>query len=149
LALKPLAGRAASYLFAFGLCNASLFAASILPLATAYTVCEGLGFESGIDKRPHEAPTFYALYTGLIVVGAAAVLVLEESLHIPIILFSQVCNGILLPLVLVFMLRLCNRKDLMGAHRNGIVFNIVAWATCAVIVVMTLLMAVLPLFPEN
>ena len=100
LALKPLAGRAASALFAIGLCNASLFAASILPLATAYTVCEGLGFESGIDKRPHEAPAFYSLYTGLIILGALAVLLLGESKQVPIILFSQVANGILVTVAL-------------------------------------------------
>ena len=114
LALKPLAGSAASALFAFGLVNASLFAASILPLATAYTVCEGLGFESGINKRPHEAPAFYSLYTGLIILGGLSVLVLRETRQVPIILFSQVANGILLPFVLIFMLRLCNREDLMG-----------------------------------
>lgn len=148
LALKPLAGAAASYLFAFGLCNASLFAASILPLATAYTVCEGLGFESGIDKRPHEAPMFYALYTGLIIMGALAVLALKESMHIRLILFSQVANGILLPIVLIFMLRLCNRKDLMGAHTNSRVFNLIAWTTCIVIILLTLLLVVSPFFPK-
>jgi NRAMP (natural resistance-associated macrophage protein)-like metal ion transporter len=89
VALGPLAGRAATALFAFGLCNASLFSACILPLATAYYVCEGLGFESGINKRPHEAPTFYALYTGLIVLGALAVLVLKESMQVPIILLPM------------------------------------------------------------
>ena len=130
LALEPFAGGAAAALFAFGLCNASLFAACILPLATAYCVCEGLGFESGINKRPHEAPTFYALYTGLIVLGALAVLIIRESMQVPIILLSQVANGILLPFVLIFMLRLCNRKDLMGSYRNTRTFNIIAWSTC-------------------
>jgi len=148
LALEPLAGRAASALFALGLCNASLFAASILPLATAYTVCEGLGFESGIDKRPHEAPVFYSLYTGLIILGGLAVLVLSESKQIPIILFTQVANGILLPFVLIFMLKLCNREDLMGPHRNSRAFNIIAWTTCIVIIVLTLFMVVRSFFPE-
>jgi Mn2+/Fe2+ NRAMP family transporter len=148
LALEPLAGRAASALFALGLCNASLFAASILPLATAYTVCEGLGFESGIDKRPHEAPVFYSLYTGLIILGGLAVLVLSESKQIPIILFTQVANGILLPFVLIFMLKLCNREDLMGPHRNSRAFNIIAWTTCIVIIVLTLFMVIRSFFPE-
>lgn len=148
LALEPLAGRAASALFALGLCNASLFAASILPLATAYTVCEGLGFESGIDKRPHEAPVFYSLYTGLIILGGLAVLLLSEKRQVPIILFSQVANGILLPLVLIFMLKLCNREDLMGPHRNTRTFNVIAWTTCIVIIALTLLLVVSSFFPE-
>jgi len=148
LALKPLAGNAAAALFAFGLVNASLFAASILPLATAYTVCEGLGFESGINKRPHEAPAFYSLYTGLIILGGLAVLVLRESMQVPIILFSQVANGILLPFVLIFMLRLCNREDLMGPYRNTRTFNIIAWTTCAVIMILTLLLLIRSFLPE-
>jgi NRAMP (natural resistance-associated macrophage protein)-like metal ion transporter len=151
LALKPLAGGAASALFALGLCNASLFAASILPLATAYTVCEGLGFESGIDKRPHEAPVFYSLYTGLIVLGGLAVLVLRESRQVPIILFSQVVNGILLPIILIFMVRLCNREDLMGTYRNTRTFNIIAWVTCLVIILLTLFWVIqlfIPKFPS-
>jgi Mn2+/Fe2+ NRAMP family transporter len=148
VALKPLAGTAASFLFAFGLCNASLFAASILPLSTAYTVCEGLGFESGIDKRPHEAPAFYSLYTGLIITGALAVLILKESMHIPIILLSQVANGILLPVVLIFMLKLCNREDLMGKYKNSRLFNIIAWTTCLVIILLTLLLVISMFFPK-
>jgi NRAMP (natural resistance-associated macrophage protein)-like metal ion transporter len=142
IALRPLAGRAASALFAFGLVNASLFAACILPLATAYTVCEGLGFESGINKRLHEAPAFYSLYTGLIILGAFAVLLLSESRQVPIILFSQVANGVLLPFVLFFMLRLCNREDLMGPYRNTRAFNIIAWTTCIVIIILTLLLVI-------
>ncbi len=148
IALRPLAGRAASALFAFGLCNASLFAASILPLATAYSVCEGLGFESGINKRVYEAPTFYSLYTALIVLGAMAVLVLRESLQIPIILLSQVANGVLLPFVLIFMLRLCNRQDLMGEHRNSRAFNVIAWLTCVVMIGLTLLLVVSYMYPK-
>jgi len=147
LALKPLAGSAASALFAFGLVNASLFAASILPLATAYTVCEGLGFESGINKRPHEAPAFYSLYTGLIILGGLSVLVLREARQVPIILFSQVANGILLPFVLIFMLRLCNREDLMGKYRNTRLFNIIAWTTCVVIITLTVLLVISSFLP--
>ncbi|MGB7624339.1 MAG: Nramp family divalent metal transporter [Terriglobia bacterium] len=148
LALRPLAGRAAAALFAFGLCNASLFSACILPLATAYYVCEGLGLESGINKRLHEAPTFYSLFTGLIVLGALAVLLLSEQKQVPIILLSQVANGIILPFVLIFMLRLSNREDLMGAYRNTRTFNIIAWVTCVVMISLTLLLAVSAFFPK-
>ncbi len=148
LALEPMAGRAASALFAFGLVNASLFAASILPLATAYTVCEGLGFESGINKRLHEAPAFYSLYTGLIILGGLAVLVLSESRQVPIMLLSQVANGILLPFILIFMLRLCNREDLMGKYKNTRTFNIIAWTTCVIIIILTLILVVQSFMPQ-
>lgn len=148
-ALEPLAGRAASALFAFGLCNASLFAASILPLATAYYVCEGLGLESGIDKRVKEAPTFYTLYTGLIVVSALAVILLSEDKQIPVIVLSQVANGILLPVVLILMLRLINRKDLMGEYRNSTLFNAIAWVTCVIVIVLTAFLMITTLFPAR
>lgn len=147
LALGPLAGQAASALFAFGLVNASLFSACILPLATAYYVCEGLGLESGINKRVREAPAFYSLYTGLIFLGALAVILLRESQQVPIILLSQVVNGILLPFVLIFMLRLVNRKDLMGDYRNNRTFNIIAWATCIVMIALTLVLAITSFLP--
>jgi Mn2+/Fe2+ NRAMP family transporter len=149
LALRPLAGRAASWLFAFGLCNASLFSASILPLATAYYVCEGLGVEAGINKRVREAPAFYSLYTGLILIGALAVMVLSENKQVPIILLSQVVNGILLPFVLIFMLRLINRGDLMGAYRNSRLFNTIAWVTCVLMIVLTLALVVASFFPNR
>src|SRR5579872_5821091 len=125
MALRPLAGQAASALFAVGLVNASIFAACILPLATAYYVCEGLGLESGINKRFSEAPAFYWLYTSLIFLGMLAVVLLSEEQQVPIILLSQVANGILLPLVVIFMLQLTNREDLMGPYKNGRVFNII------------------------
>jgi len=149
LALRPLAGQAASALFAFGLVNASLFSACILPLATAYYVCEGLGVESGINKRVREAPAFYSLYTGLIVLGALAVILLNESKQVPIILLSQVVNGILLPFVLIFMLRLVNRKDLMGNYRNNRTFNIIAWATCIVMIALTLVWVITSFLPGS
>ncbi len=147
MALRPLAGHAAGVLFAFGLVNASLFASFILPLSTAYYVCEGLGLESGVDKRFSEAPAFYWLYTGLIVVGALTVVGLSEAKQIPIILLSQVANGILLPFVLIFMLRLSNRADLMGNHRNTRFFNVIAWATSLVMIALTLLLVVSAFFP--
>ena len=141
LALGPLAGEAATVLFAFGLCNASLFAASVIPLSTAYCVCEGMGVESGLNKRFHEAPAFYWLYTGLIVISALIVIVLREEMQIPIILLSQVANGILLPFVLIFMLRLSNRVDLMGKYRNTRASNAIAWPTSAAMIVLTLVSA--------
>jgi Mn2+/Fe2+ NRAMP family transporter len=149
VALRPLAGRAASLLFAFGLCNASLFSACILPLATAYYVCEGLGVESGINKRLREAPAFYALYTALIAIGAVAVIVLSADKQIPIILLSQVINGILLPFVLIFMLRLINREDLMGEYCNNRTFNIIAWVTCVTMIALTLVLVVSTFFPTH
>ncbi len=133
-AMRPLAGNYAFLLFAFGLFNASLFAASVLPLSTAYTVCEGLGFESGVDKSFKEAPFFYWLYTLLIVGGAAAVLVLPDTKLVSMAIFSQVLNGILLPIVIVLMLMLINRKDLMGEHVNSRLFNVLAWVTSVVVI---------------
>ena len=141
-ALRPLArGDWAYLLFAAGLFNASLFAASILPISTAYAVCEGLGFESGLDKRFHEAPAFYWLYTLLIVAGAAVLLVPRFPL-VHIIVLSQVVNGIVLPFVLVFMLLLANDRELMGEHVNARWYNVVAWITVVVMIVLTIAMAV-------
>jgi NRAMP (natural resistance-associated macrophage protein)-like metal ion transporter len=135
-ALKPLAGQYAYILFAVGLFNASLFAASILPLSTAYTVCEGLGFESGVGRKFGEAPAFYWLYTGLIVAGGAVVLIPGLPL-VKIAVFSQVVNGIVLPFVLIFMLLLINKKDLMGEYVNTRLFNWVAWATTVIMIGLT------------
>jgi Mn2+/Fe2+ NRAMP family transporter len=136
VALRPFAGKFAALLFAIGLVNASLLSAAILPLATSYNICEGLGFESGIDKRFQEAPVFYWLYTLLIGGGAAFVLIPQLPL-LKFILFSQVANGILLPFVLVYMLLLVNRPRLMGAYRNKFWQNIVAWTTAVVMIVLT------------
>lgn len=135
-ALRPLAGEYAASLFAFGLFNASLFAASILPLSTAYSVCEGLGVESGVNKKFREAPWFYWLYTLLLGAGAAIVLWPKLPL-VAVIFFSQVINGMLLPFVLIFMLLLVNRKDLMGDFTNSTAQNIVAWVTVIVLIVLT------------
>ncbi len=137
--LRPLGGDYAYLLFAFGLLNASLFAASILPLSTAYTVCEALGFESGLTKRFREAPAFYWLYTGLIALGAMVILVPRMPL-VKIAVFSQVLNGVLLPFVLVFMLILVNRRSLMGSLVNGRTYNIVAWGLTALATLLTVVM---------
>ena len=138
-AMKPVAGDYAFILFAAGLFNASLFAASILPLSTAYTVCEGLGFESGVDKRFGQAPFFYWLYTILIVAGAAVVLIPNFPL-VPMAILSQVLNGVLLPIVLIFMLKLINRKELMGTWTNNLWLNLVAWTTAVVVIGLTAVM---------
>jgi len=127
-ALRPLAGSYCALLFAFGLFNASIFSASVLPLATSYSVCEAFGWETGVNKRVREAPHFYGLYLGLIVVGAAIVLVPGIPL-LPVMYLSQVANGVLLPVVLVFMLRLANRPDLMGGQVNSPAMNAVTWVT--------------------
>ncbi len=137
-ALKPLAGKYAYILFAAGFFNASLFAASILPISTAYTVCEGLGFESGVDKKFGEAPMFYWLYTALIVAGGAMVVILGHDLAPKVILASQVVNGVVLPFVLIAMLVLINKRELMGKHVNGHFFNWVAWATTFIMIGLTI-----------
>jgi Mn2+/Fe2+ NRAMP family transporter len=139
-AMRPLAGDYAFLLFAFGLFNASLFAASILPLSTAYTVCEGLGFESGVDQSFKEAPFFYWLYTFLLAGGALTVLLLPDAQLINFAILSQVLNGVLLPVVIILMLLLINRADLMGKHKNSHLWNVIAWATSIIVIGMTLVM---------
>jgi Mn2+/Fe2+ NRAMP family transporter len=136
VALAPFAGKFASLLFAVGLVNASLLSAAILPLATSYNICEGLGFESGVDKHFSEAPVFYWLYTFLVGGGAAVVLIP----HLPLlkfILLSQVANGILLPFVLVYMLTLVNRPRLMGSYKNKRWQNWIGWGTAIIMIVLT------------
>ena len=135
-AMRPIAGDYAFLLFAAGLLNASLFAASILPLTTAYTVCEGLGFESGLDRTWKQAPVFYWFYTLLIVLGAGVVLLPKFNI-VSMAILSQVLNGLLLPVILYFMLKLVNDKELMGEHTNSRWFNAVAWATAAIVIVLS------------
>ena len=139
-AMRPLAGDYAFILFAFGLFNASIFSASILPISTAYTVCEGLGFESGVDKHFKEAPLFYWLYTLLIAGSAATVLLLPDAQLINFAILSQVLNGVLLPVVIILMLMLINRSDLMGKHKNSRLWNVIAWATSIIVIGMTFVM---------
>ncbi|MDY0306166.1 MAG: Nramp family divalent metal transporter [Desulfovibrionaceae bacterium] len=139
LALKPLVGEYASFLFAFGLCNASLFAACVLPLSTSYYICEGMGWELGVDKDFREAPQFFWLFTLSIVLGAGAILMPGAPL-IFVMYLSQVVNGMVLPFILVFMLLLVNDRRLMGEAVNGPVFNAVAWTTVVVMIALTLLL---------
>ncbi|MGB8474241.1 MAG: Nramp family divalent metal transporter [Candidatus Acidiferrum sp.] len=144
-ALIPLAGKWAGFTFAFGLLNASLFAATILPLSTAQVICEGLGFEAGIDHKFNDAKIFYSLYTLLIVAGAGIILIP----HVPlwkIFIFSQVGNGVWLPVVIIFILLLVNRRDLMGEHVNSLTFNIIAWVTAIAMILLTLVLVYTALF---
>jgi Mn2+/Fe2+ NRAMP family transporter len=141
LALRPLAGEYAYLLFAAGLFNASLFAASILPISTAYAVCEGLGLESGLDKRFEEAPAFYWLYTLLIVFGAGVILIPRFPLF-RVMVLSQVANGVLLPFVLIFVLLLVNDGELMGSYINSRWYNVVSWITVGVMIVLTIAMVI-------
>jgi len=146
LALEPFAGRWAGLLFAFGLLNASVFSASILPLATAYYICEALGFEAGIDKNWNEAPVFYWFYTFLVAAGAGIILIPRIPL-IQVMLWSQVINGILLPFVLIFMLILINNRDIMGDYVNSRSFNAVAWVTVMVMIILTAMLILISVFP--
>jgi len=140
-ALEPLVGHYASSLFAFGLFNASLFAACVLPLSTSYYICEGMGWESGIDKDFRQAPQFFWLFTIIIIMSAGFILIPDMPL-ILIMFFSQVVNGAVLPFVLIFMLLLVNDKRLMGAYTNGPFFNGVAWITVSVMILLTSLMTI-------
>jgi Mn2+/Fe2+ NRAMP family transporter len=137
MALAPLAGKHASILFAIGLANASLFSACILPLATAFYICEAMGWEAGVDKTWRQTPEFMSLYTAFIVIGALIVMIPRMPL-IPIMWVSQVINGVMLPFVLIFMLILINDHDLMRGWTNSRVQNWVAWATTVVMMALTL-----------
>jgi NRAMP (natural resistance-associated macrophage protein)-like metal ion transporter len=145
LALVPIAGSYCSWLFAFGLLNASLFAASILPLSTAYTICEAFGWESSLNTKFVEAPQFYGLYSFMIFLGAGIILLPNVPL-IGIMYYSQVVNGILLPFILIFMLLLINDKRIMGNYVNGRLMNIVSWATVVILNVLSVAMVVSAFF---
>jgi len=147
-ALAPLAGRWAAGLFALGLLNASLFSASVLPLSTAHVICEGLGFEAGINHKFRDAKIFYGLYTALIVLGGGVILIPRAPLF-KILVLSQVANGIWLPFVLVLILLLINRKDLMGSHVNRKGFNILAWTISIALIVVTVALAYVTIFKPH
>lgn len=132
-ALKPFAGELASQVFAFGLFVASVFSATILPVATAFYVCEAFGFEAGIDKKWDEAPQFYWIYTAIIVIGVGIILMPNAPL-VKISLFSQEINGILLPVVLICMMILINKKDIMGEHVNRRFGNVIGWTTITILI---------------
>jgi Mn2+/Fe2+ NRAMP family transporter len=139
LALEPLAGRFAELLFALGLLNASVFSAAILPLSTAYVVCEAFGWESGVDKSFSQAPIFFGTYTALIVLGASIILLPIPSL-IQAMMASQTLNGVVLPIILIVMLRLINDKRLMGKFVNGRLLNIVSWIVVIILIMLTVIL---------
>ncbi|MCO5386188.1 Nramp family divalent metal transporter [Desulfosporosinus sp.] len=147
LALKPLAGEYASLLFGFGLLGASMLAAFVLPLSTAYAVCEAFGFEHGISKSHKEAPVFFSLYTVLIVLGAAIVLWPGLSLY-HVMLTTQVVNGVLLPPILIFMVLIASKKSIMGEYVNSKFFNVISWTFTLILVFLTLLLLISTLSPE-
>ena len=136
IALRPIAGNYSYYLFAIGLFNASLFAACILPLSTAYCVCEGMGWEVGVNRKFREAPQFYMLYTITIIIGAVVVLLPDIKL-VPLMLSAQAKNGILLPFVLIFMVLLINNKRLMGKYTNSRIYNVIAIATTVILIALS------------
>lgn len=148
LSLAPIAGQYAAWLFAFGLFNAAMFAAVVLPLSTTYYVCEAFGWESGLNKKIRDAPFFYSFFTIMILIGAAFVLI--PNIHlIQLMVISQAVNGVLLPLVLVAMLFLVNNRSLMGQHVNPAWLNIAAWAFTGIIIIASLLLGLVTLFPES
>lgn len=141
-ALKPLAGEYASLLFALGLFGASVMAAGVLPLSTSYAICEAFGWESGIDRKWSDAPVFFGLYTVLIIIGAGVVLLPHINL-IKIMLVSQEVNGILIPVILIYMLKLINNKKIMGEYVNSKGYNIIAWTTVVFVIALTIMLLVL------
>jgi len=145
MALKPFAGEFASQIFALGLFVASVFSATILPIATAFYVCEAFGFEAGIDKTWDEAPQFYWLFTGIIGIAAAIILIPNAPL-ISIILWSQLINGLLLPVVLICMMVLINDKDIMGEYVNKRFTNIVGWGTAIILITLSTMLLLSPFF---
>lgn len=144
LALKPLAGAFASQIFAFGLFIASIFSATILPLATAFYICEAFGFEAGINKTLKEAPQFFTLFTIIIIIGIGIILIPGAPL-IQITLWSQVINGVLLPVVLICMMLMVNNKDIMGEYVNGRTKNVIGWVTIIVLVILTAILTFEPI----
>lgn len=146
-ALRPLAGRYAEALFAVGLFGASMLAAGVLPLATAYSVSEALGFEKGVSRSFREAPIFIGIFTFLVAVGAA-IAVLPDLPLIQVLLVTQVINGLLLPVILFAILRLVNDKEIMGAHVNGPLYNLAAWLTAIVVTALSLLLILVTIFPN-
>jgi Mn2+/Fe2+ NRAMP family transporter len=145
-ALRPLAGRYAEVLFGFGLFGASMLAAGVLPLATAYSISEALGFEKGVSRSFREAPIFLGTFTFLVAVGAAIAIVPNLRLF-RVLLVTQVINGLLLPVVLFAVLRLVNNRELMGRHVNGPLYNIAAWLTAIIVTALSLIYILISLFP--
>ncbi len=149
IALEPLAGSFAKYLFAIGLFGASMLAAGVLPLATSFSICEAFGWQSGLDASFNEARIFYGLFTGMVIIGAMVTLIPGIPLF-QLLILVQVINGLLLPIELLFIMRLVNDRDIMGNYVNGRVFNIVAWGTTIIVgtlsISLIIISFILPLF---
>jgi NRAMP (natural resistance-associated macrophage protein)-like metal ion transporter len=144
-ALKPVAGNYCAGLFAFGLMSASLFGAAILPISTATSICEAMGWERGVNRKFTEAPQYYSLYTVVLFAGAAVALAASNKMLVPIMIFSQVINGVLLPVIIFFMLKITSDKTIMGAHVNSRGFNIVAWSGALITASISIIMVVMTL----
>jgi Mn2+/Fe2+ NRAMP family transporter len=142
MSLKPLAGALASEVFAFGLFVASVFSAAILPIATAFYVCEAFGFEAGIDKKFSEAPQFYTLFT-LIILIAVIIILLPNAPLIAITIWTQVLNAILLPIVLICMMIIVNKKEIMEQYTNNKFQNAIGWSTSIILILLSGLLLVL------
>jgi Mn2+/Fe2+ NRAMP family transporter len=145
-ALSPLAGKYAETLFGIGLFGASMLAAGVLPLATAYSISEALGFEKGVSRSFREAPIFLGIFTFLVAVGAAIAVIPNLPL-IQVLLVTQVINGLLLPVILFAVLRLVNSRDLMGSHVNGPLYNMAAWLTVIIVTCLSLVFILITIFP--
>lgn len=146
VALKPLAGELAEVIFALGILNAGIFTATVLPLSTAYIVCEAFGFEAAIDRKFKEAPVFFTLFATGLLIGAAIVLIPNIPL-LKMVLFAQVLEGILLPAELVLMLIIINKSSIMGKHVNSPLNNVIAWATVAIVSVLSVFYVAGQFFP--
>lgn len=147
LALRPLAGRYAAILFAVGLFGASMLAAGVLPLATAYSISEAFGFEKGVSSSFREAPIFLGVFTFLVVLGATVAVMPGLSL-IHVLIVTQVINGVLLPVILIAVLKLVNSRDLMGSHVNGRLYNIAAWLTTVLVSLLSIMVILTTFFPQ-
>jgi Mn2+/Fe2+ NRAMP family transporter len=145
-ALRPFAGPYAEALFGIGLFGASMLAAGVLPLATAYSISEALGFEKGVSSSFREAPIFVGIFTFLVALGAVVAMMPELPL-IRVLLVTQVINGLLLPVILIAVLRLVNDKELMGQYVNGRFYNLAAWFTTVIVSALSLLLIFTTLFP--
>jgi Mn2+/Fe2+ NRAMP family transporter len=145
MALEPLAGHFASLLFAFGLFVASIFSAAILPIATAFYICEAFGFEAGVDKKLKEAPEFYTFFTVIIFVSITIILIPNAPL-IPITIWTQIINGVLLPVVLISMMIIVNKKEIMGDMTNNYTKNFIGWVTIIILIALTIVLTIEPIF---
>ena len=139
LSLAPLMGEYATYLFGIGLFGAAMLAMGVLPLATAYSVSEALGFEKGLSRSFREAPTFLGIFTTLVLIGAIVALI-PGIPQIPLLLLTQCVNGLLLPILLIAIVKLANNREIMGDYRNRAVHNVLAFVTTVTVSVLSLLL---------